>query len=43
MEFQDQLLGSRTDRVCIDSFDAIIIHDCGSEVGIDRCYDELGF
>jgi hypothetical protein len=43
MELQDQLLGSRADRVCIDGFDAIIVHNCCPEIGINRCHDKLGF
>lgn len=43
MEFQDQLLGSRADRVCIDGFNTIIVHNCCPEVGVYRCDDELGF
>lgn len=43
MKLKDQLLGSRADRVCIDGFDAIIVHNCRSEVGVYRCDDKLGF
>lgn len=43
MELQNQLLGSRMDRVCINGFDTIVIHNCGPEIRVYRCCDEFGF